>query len=45
MQGPVVEVIERNMLDLIEEGIKNLDFENKKDAYNRYWKNKDIQIP
>ncbi|BDR99813.1 MULTISPECIES: TrbC family F-type conjugative pilus assembly protein [Enterobacterales] len=43
VQGPVVEVIERNMLDLIEEGIKNLDFEKmKKDAYNRYWKNKDI---
>lgn len=36
--GPTKEVIERSLLDMIEEGIKNLDFDKmKKDALDNYW--------
>ncbi|EPK8021783.1 TrbC family F-type conjugative pilus assembly protein [Providencia rettgeri] len=36
--GPTKEVVERSLLDMIEEGVKNLDFEQmKKDALNNYW--------
>lgn len=42
-QGPAKSIAERNMLDLIKEGIDNLDFERmKKEAIERYWKNKKI---
>lgn len=36
--GPTKEVVERSLLDMIEEGVKNLDFDQmKKDALNNYW--------
>ncbi|WP_338885738.1 TrbC family F-type conjugative pilus assembly protein [Xenorhabdus sp. TH1] len=42
-QGPAKSIAERNMLDLIKEGIDNLDFEKmKKEAVERYWKNQKI---
>lgn len=42
--GPVKDIAEANFLDLIEEGIANLDFEKmKKNALNDYWSNQKLR--
>lgn len=42
--GPTKDISEISLLDIIEERIKNLDFDKmKNEALNNYWKNRSLK--